>query len=251
MRSSSSSLKLERALIVLTSIVGFAQNVGSTIEYDHRQWKVIKQVTASFGTTVGAFDVELLESLSQTGESGTGDPMYDVQLLIREADKVDYEFTNSANERLPDETAGFYMDDGLEIKDVTNDGIPETLFHSGFLAVSDFEIVEHVLRYDRAHRSFTDVAPTSFYNSGTHGLRWLDIGRRTFAVTADRNWSPTVAVEDRCHYCASPFQYDIYQWSEKAASFVKLRRLFGQKSYDDATAALGGDWVLIQAGLKH
>jgi hypothetical protein len=237
-------------LCALVSARGFAQNAGSVIKYGNREWKPLKQVTGAFGPGA-SFDIRLLESVDQTGGSGNGGPMDDVQIVIQEGGGVVYEFKKSAIARPRDAASGSYMDDELEIKDVPNDGIPELLFHSGFQGASDHQTFEHVLRYEKAHRSFTDVAPASFYNSGTHGLRWLEMGRRTLAVIADRNWSPTVAVEYRCHICASPFQYNIYQWSDKTTSFVRIQHLHGQKSYDEAGEALNGDWALIQGGIKR
>jgi hypothetical protein len=109
--------------------------------------------------------------------------------------------------------------------------------------------LEHVIRYDNPRDSFTDISPASFYNSGTHGLRWLSLKGQTIAVIADRNWNPKIALGDRCHYCPSPFQYDAFRWSNEKGLFVAFRHLFGRKAYSEAGEALSGDWALIRSGL--
>jgi hypothetical protein len=147
----------------------------------------------------------------------------------------------------------FYRDDYLEIRDVTNDGVPEVLFHSGFEGASDATTLEHILFYDKLGASFVDVAPASFYNSGTHGLRWLNLAGRTFIVIADRNWPATTPLDDQCHYCPSPFKYDASLWGIRKgwATFEIYRHFSGKKSYADAGEALSGDRALIQSGLNH
>jgi hypothetical protein len=71
------------------------------------------------------------------------------------------------------------MDDYLELRNLTQDRVPQVLFHSGYRGASDGETFEHILAYDKSKAAFADVAPELFYNSGTHGLRWLDLQGRT------------------------------------------------------------------------
>jgi hypothetical protein len=70
-------------------------------------------------------------------------------------------------------------------------------------------------------------------------------------VIADRNWPPAAPPEDRCHYCASPFRYDAYQWSDKTGAFEPYARLRGEKPYSEVGYALEGDRELIQSGFGH
>ncbi len=225
-------------------------NNGSTVRYGERQWKIIKQMRATFDTNAGFSNVVLLESLEPTGMGGAGQPLNDVELLIVQGGRAIYDFVEEAA-RLPEiKGTRFYMDDYLETKDLKRDGIPQILFHSSSQGASDFIKVEHILLYDRPKATFTDIAPKMFYNSGTHGLDWLTLGDRTFIVIADRNWRAGVPLELRCHYCASPFEYDAYQWSGKTGSFVVYRRLYGKKEYSSADEAIKGDWEFIRSGLK-
>jgi len=178
--------------------------------------------------------------------------MNDVQLLILQGGKVIYDYVKAGV--TPPEKYGTrsYMDDYLEIRDVTHDGVPEVLFHSGAEGASDWITTEHILVYETTKASFTDVASEPFYNSGTHGLRWFALHGRAMVVIADRNWdATTIPLEDRCHYCPSPFQYDVYQWSRRKSSFVLQRHLYGKQSYSDASQALDGDWAFIQSKMNH
>jgi hypothetical protein len=145
----------------------------------------------------------------------------------------------------------FYIDDYLEIKDFDQVGCPEVLFHSGSKGASDSITLEHVLYYDKLGNSFVDRAPASFYRSGRYGFKWLGSHSTTFAVVADENWPSTAPVEARCHYCPSLFQYNIYRWNGRKATFEVLRHLYGRKPYSEAQLALDGDWGLIQARIDH
>jgi hypothetical protein len=215
---------------------------GSALGYDQNRWKMIKQIRASFGGDTGLpSEVLLLKSVQPTGRGG-GQPLSDVDLLIMQRGRVIYDYAQEAKSP----GSRFYMDDYLEIRDVTGDGIPEVLFHSGSKGYSDSATAEHILRYDTSKASATDLAPVSFYNSGTHGLRWLVLADRAFVVIADRNWSPNAPLEDKCHYCPSPFKYNLYQWSSKEEDFVAYRQVYGEKLYQTADEALREDWALVQ-----
>jgi hypothetical protein len=159
--------------------------------------------------------------------------MNDVRLLIFHAGRILY-----------DHTMQFFMDEYLEIRDVTGEGSPQVLFHSGSQGASDSSTLEHILRYDKRNDSVADVPPEEFFNSGTHGLRWLTVEGRAFLVIATR--SSTATLEELCHYCSSRFQYDIFRWNNEKSAFTAYRRLQGEKSYGQATEALSGDWEFIQ-----
>jgi len=226
-----------------------AARPGSTIQYDGRGWRVVKRLRATFEKDAAPSSVVLLQSLVPTGRDGLGDPLNDVKLVVLGGETVLYDYVKD-RAKPGDIDIGFYMDDFLEVRDVTRDGIPEILYHSGYRGASDSTTIEHILRYDKSRVSFTDVALPSFDNSGTHGLRWLESKGRNFVVIADRKWSDATPLEDRCHYCSSPFEYDVCEWSKKEGSFIVYRHLFGKRSYSDSGVALKGDWPLIQSGLK-
>jgi hypothetical protein len=209
--------------------------VRQSIGYDQNQWTLIKQTTVRFAVDSTPSQILLMKSRKPTGSSGLGEPMNDVRLVIRHADRILY-----------DHTMQFFVDEHLEIRDVIGDGSTQVLFHSGSRGASDSSTLEHVLRYDRRKDCAADVAPEEFFNSGTHGLRWLTLEGRAVLVIADRNWASTIPLEQRCHYCSSPFRYNIFRWNKDVGAFTVYMRLKGKKSYDEATEALNGDWEFIR-----
>jgi len=182
-----------------SGIAAEALYAGSIIRYGGSQWKLIRQAKATFNPLPDPSDILLLESVKPTSSGGAGQPLSDIELLILYGGTVLYDYVK--DEVRPPEYNGtrFYMDDQLEIKDLGHVGVPEVLFHSGFAGASSSTTLEHILYYDKLRNSFVDVASPSFYNSGRHGFRWLSLGARTFAITADENWPPTTPVEARCH----------------------------------------------------
>lgn len=253
------------ALYIMIGGVGWAQNrpskktsgitaearPGSTIRHGQRQWKLIRQIKATFNPLPSPCQILLLESSESTDTGGAGQPLNDAELLIQYGNSILYDYAKEGTKQAVGRDAHFYIDDYLELKDFGQVGVPEILFHSGSIGASDWTTLEHVLYYDKLGSSFVDLAPAFFYHSGRHGLKWLSSGSRTFAVVADENWRSTIPVEARCHYCPSPFQYSVYEWNRKRAMFGLSLHLDGQKSYSEAQEALDGDWALIQARIEH
>lgn len=232
-------------------ITAEALRPGSTIRYGQRQWKLIRQIKATFNPLPDSCQILLLKSLESTGTRGAGQSLNDAELLIQYGDSILYDYAKEGTKQPGGNGAHFYIDDYLELKDFGRVGIPEVLFHSGTIGASDSTTLEHVLYYDKLGNSFVDLAPASFYHSGRHDFKWLTSDSRTFAVVADENWPPAIPLEDRCHYCPSPFQYNVYQWNGKKDTFEVSRHLDGQKAYSQAQEALVGDWALIQARIEH
>jgi len=202
------------------------------------QFDQIKRVT-------GRFHVELLKSHAPTGSSGLGEPLYDVEVVVRQGGRVLYEYKTPSHG--PDSVApGYFADDFLELRDVTGDGVPEVLFHTGFQYATGSLANEHVLHYDPRHRRMTEIGHKEFSNSGTHGFRWLTVGKRVLGVVAVRNWPASVAEEDRCHYCLSPFRYTLYEWNAGAGAFTVRRQVDGRGQFEMAGEALDAEWGLIR-----
>jgi hypothetical protein len=202
-------------------------------QYNQQQWKEVKTITATFDAGYGPAQILLLESAESTGTDGLGEPTHNVDLLILRRGVVVYDYKAKA-----------FVDDALEVRDVTNDGIPEVLFHTGSQGASDAITTEHVVRFVKSSNSFADVAPDTFYQSLNHGFAWQHEGKQTVALVATR-------VEEKCHYCESAYRYDIYRWNSSTSSFAKDRTFSGVKSYEGATSALKGDLALIQAHLNR
>ena len=260
-------------IVVLICVAGWAQkgngpvggteplpqfgNIGSTLQYHHREWEVIKRTKATFDAASGPSELALLRSLKPTGASGAGQPLSDVELLILQNGKVIYDHSETVTESrakgnfLGETARDFFIDDYLEIRDLTHDGPRAVLFHSGSVGASDWETVEHVVRWDKSKGSFADVAPGEFFSSRIRGLRWFTLAGGTFVVISDRNWNPTTPIEDQCHVCPSPFVYDAYQWNSKEEAFIANRHFYGKQWYETGASALEGDEALIQSGLNQ
>ncbi len=178
---------------------------GSIIRYGQRRWKLVKQLKATFNWLPDASNILLLESLKPTSAGGAGQELSDVELVILYGGTVIYDCVKEGI-KLPEyKETRFYMDDYLELKDLSHVAIPEALFHSGSEGASDPITLVHILYYDKLSNSFADIALPSFYNSGRHGFRWLSRGARTFAVTADENWSADNARRSPLPLLSEPF----------------------------------------------
>jgi hypothetical protein len=141
------------------------------------------------------------------------------------------------------------MDADLRLLDVTGDGVPEILFNSGSQGASEGIIAEHVLRYESSIGTFKDISLDAFYNSSRNGFAWLTVGKQAFGIVAKENWDPSVPIEERCHYCLSPFGYSIYVWSKQGRRFLLTERVLGKRSYSTSREAVAGDWPLIQSAV--
>ncbi|MBV9399610.1 MAG: hypothetical protein JO062_16625 [Bryobacterales bacterium] len=191
----------------------------------------------------------MLRSETITGHDGFGAPMSDVRVVVVAGSRVIANYGTPRRRSPKADRPGLYIDAYLDIADVTGNAVPEILFHSGFQAVSDSTTYDHILSYNAASHTFSDISREEFYTSGTHGLRWTAVAGRSLLVTADRNWNPATPAEARCHYCASPFEYRAYMWNRASRSWVEERKVSGAKSYSEAYEALDGDWDLVRSGI--
>jgi hypothetical protein len=213
-----------------------------SIQYDQTRWELVKRKQVSFLAKGDPASVLLLKSRDVTGHGGVGQEMHDLELIVERGGGILYDFAKQGQNRSP----RFFADDYLEILDVTADRVPEVLFHSGTQGASDSLTAEHILQYQKATDSIAEIAPDEFFDSGTHGLNWLILPNRAFAVIATRNWKSTTSPEDRCHYCLSPFEFVFYEWNGQKKKFTVSRRLRGNQEYHDADEALSGDSTLIR-----
>ena len=106
-------------------------NTGSTLQYQHREWRVMKRARATFDVAESLSEVALLRSLEPTGISGAGQPLSDVDLLIVRNGRVNYDYIRDGLNSSKSPGTRFYMDDYLETRVLANDRVPAVLFHSG------------------------------------------------------------------------------------------------------------------------
>ncbi len=232
--------------------------------YDTTKWTLVKRAEANLGMA-GPMQVLLLKSSAPTDEGGAGQPLSDIQFLIVRNGQVRYDYIKDGRKTTtPDQDATkFYVGDdlrdlyglgngNLNIRDVTSDGIPEIIFHSGHEAASDFVTLEHILKYNGATNSFTDIADSQFFQTGTHEFRWLTLGKREIAVISRRGkWSSSKMIEDHCHYCDSQFIYDAYEWNQPKESFKKVQTIASKQAHSDGSEALDEEWPYIASVLQR
>lgn len=223
--------------------------------YDPKQWQIIKSTEiSSFGNQ--ALTVLLLKSATSTSLSGTGTyPIYSANLVIldKQSNKVLYSFTPQTT---PDPLRNdpFYMDNYLLVKDVTNDGVPEILFHGGYYAASDTAYYEEVIQYQPQTNSFGNLAPRNFVddgfvNSTYDGFAWIKIKGLTFGLTATPIWPKSVTDPGSCHFCNKTYSYTLYQWNPSENTFVQIQESFNSvKKYGQGSDAIKEGQTTVESG---
>jgi hypothetical protein len=190
--------------------------------FDPGQWTVVKSATANFGKSLSGAHVVLLKSVAATGSDGVDRPLYSVNVLVARNARILYAFAAlevpPLDRRRTDRV--FYMDDVLDLRDVTGDRVPEIIFHSGWRAASDWETVIHVVEFtNRSTTPFRDIRLDSFAESLWWKFRWLTVKGRTFAVVAEPV-EPTAGKEAGCHTCPNLHKYLVYDWQRQQGRFV-------------------------------
>lgn len=224
--------------------------------FDPGQWTVRKTIPINLGGRVTNATAILLSSVNPKGESGVGAPLFAVDMLIVSGDKVLYQFHQ------PGAATEFFMDDALEARDVTDDGIPEVLFHSGFVGASDFSKHEHVIYRVPGEESVTDaapfpssdwvddVAPVQFMHTRRQTFRWLDLRGVTFAVVANPLIPAGVTDPHFCHGCPHFYQYLVFKWEKSKGTFVLSRSIQSQRDVKDGTDPLQQDLPFVLGKLN-
>ncbi len=222
--------------------------------YDPSEWTLVRSTSAHFGKTLTNAEVMLLKSVQATGSSGSGEPLYTVNLVVAAAGKVIYSFAPLVvpprDDRRYDPV--FYMDDGLEVRDVTNDDVPEIVFRSGFLGVSDRGIYTHILQVTKAVPiRFRDIAAKSFLDSWWHGVRLLDLNGRTVAIVAEPVDPPLAPGDFVSHGQPRFHRYVVYAWDQRRERFIQQQRIAATRQlHQSAQEGLETDWAYIAATVK-
>ena len=250
---------------LLTTQVAFAADSKPTAPAP-AQWTTVKAVTADFGPDLRDANVQLLKSVEERGHDGAGAPLYWVNVVVSKAGRVAYQFIPLAIPSGHDERHAlvFYMDDLLELRDVTGDHVPEIIFHAGDRGASDFVSQVHVLQYRPAIGRFVDIRDKGFSESVWDRFRWLEFHRRTLALVAD----PLVAdppVADPIEPPLDPawngspsrrgakfHQYVVYGWNPKHQSFRVLHTIpTTHQEHDAATDPFALDAKYIREKLEE
>ncbi len=225
--------------------------------YDAKQWTVIKSVSAHFGATLPKATVLLLRSVPVTGRDAVDRPLHSANLVVIANRQIVYAFPPLTVAPSDSTSPIFDIDDSrhafLELEDVTGDGLPEIIFHSGWRAASDWENVVHILHFvGSGPTRFRDIHREDFTDSWWHGVRFLKQDRRALAVVAEPV-DPPVAPDDFVAHGQPRFhRYVVYRWDQKNQHFELQQRIpESGKLHDSAGEALDEDWRLISAAVNE
>jgi len=197
--------------------VGVAADSGTTL-YEARRWIVMKSAAANFGQALPNAKVELLKTVEQASPEGSGEPLYRVNVVVSQENRTIYEFTSLVFPSGQDgrHEPSYFMDDVLQLRDVTGDHIPEIIFHAGDRSASDFISDVHVLQYRPAVGKFVDIRGPGFSESKWDRFQWLDFHGRALAIVAD-------PIEpDAAHVSGKLHQYVVFGWNPKHQAFRVL-----------------------------
>jgi len=185
----------------------------------------------------------LLRSTKSHGVSGTGGPLFGLDLLIVHDGKKVYRFSDFAVKWK------FFIDDYLRVQDLTGQGMTAVLFHSGEVGVSDHWSAMHLVFLPAGESLARDVADDDFGDSWRHKTRWITI-RGVPAVLVAKPIEPAGFNDPRmCHSCPKFYQYLVYQWSASRSSFILTQVIQSERDIDADTDPLDADKKFIEAAL--
>src|SRR5882762_8729859 len=191
---------------------------------DKTNWVMTKSATADVGGQVGRVDVFLFRSHEIRGSTGTGKPMYAVQVIAAKGNAILYRFNPSSGD------SDLYVEDRLDVKDVVGDGSQEVIFSSGVIGASDWVYHVHILKLASNGESIEDAAHPDFVKSWRHEFDFLGVGEQTLPVVAEPVWPKEP--ERSCHGCPAHYRYHVFDWDTKARSFVEVDVVDSRRDFD-------------------
>lgn len=191
-------------------------------------WELVRELDAN-----GA-KFALYRSRKPVAENGTGGLTLHAFRVTTEQDGVVGSYERSSEEGIRPASSAigldYYVDDVLEARDVTNDGVPEIIFHSGYVGASDAVSLNRILYYDPIARGYRDITDKNFSNSGLGAMEWVRAEGVMVAIVAaaipERD-----AQDGSCHYCPHRYAFSVYRWKIGADHFVKVDGWDSEKSF--------------------
>jgi hypothetical protein len=210
---------------------------------DLATWRICSAVAISLGSDLPRATAVLLRSAKPQDTSGTGNPLFGVDLLIAADGRTIYRFAGVTG------TPKFYIDDALEIHDLSGRGDQAVLFHSGDVGASDWWTATHILFLSRSEGNVFEVAPESFGESWRQKMQWTTFRGIPLVVVA-KPVSPASTVDGHfCHSCAKYYQYLVYRWSTQRLSFVIQQVVQSEHDVGADTDALSIDMPFIEKAI--
>lgn len=229
--------------LLFISVASRGEDIPAVGAFDSEKWTVRRELDVQVGT-LGPVRAKLLRSVSPTGTSGIGDPLFAVSLIVTAGSRVIYAYTESSADR------SFHVNDDLEARDVTSDGVPELLFDSGFVGASDRIHVHHVLYLPEGEDSLWDIAPRQFASTRRQTFRWLGFGDRTLGLIAEPVVPAGTVDPHFCHGCPHFYQYLVFSWRADRGNIVLTQVIQGERSFEDGEDPLQKDLDWIMSALR-
>lgn len=213
---------------------------------DPHKWQVCNAIRVSIGTDPTHTWAILLRSRERQGTNGTGGPAYGVDMIIVDAGKTLYRFSEYSS--LTDYE--YFVDDTLTSHDLTGKGFAGVVFHSGIAGASDWWSVEHVVVVPPGELDADDVAPRDFGRSWRQTMRWTLMGGVPTVIVA-RPIDPAGTSDPHfCHGCAKYYQYLAYQWDPTRLAFIIHGVVQSRRDFDGDSDPLDTDLPLIRKSLN-
>jgi hypothetical protein len=208
--------------------------------FDERCWGIVSSTETQIGSSTPT-KILFLESVYPTIRDGFGRPRYAANLLLAEGRRVVYQFfpTVPGWNSTKGKVLHYMIHEGVDIRDVTGDGIPEILFYTEDPGISESAIDVHVVRLNpRTHR-FSE-AFTFHISSWWERLRWMAQAGHVYAIVAE-GVDPAAGDHDApgaCHSCPKPVTITAYEWDNGKNSFVVKTHEVTSQTFGDPLDAL-------------
>jgi len=235
-----------------------------TENFNDIEWETVEHKKVSLGDDIPELDVNVLKSTTPTGLSGVGDAQYSVDVVVnvKQTDEVLYRFTEDNRDAKKLGNSEYVggndvyfrnIDSQIELKDVTNDGIPEILFYAGNDAASSWSNRLHILKYEKAEGTIEDITVQAFWSGGTHDMEWFEHRGKTYALKAEPVWPSSIHDSGSCHYCGKYYLYKTYYWNEDGAGssrgFNMLKPVVSNEKHGDSGYLDGAQELVISEGV--
>jgi hypothetical protein len=195
--------------------------------YEADEWELLDVLPANMGRRLRGIRVLALRSRPDPTKEEY-DQRYRLDVLVVQGNDVLYRF--SRDKLNPPAGVGEaeallvergFLDARMELKDVTNDGVPEVLFISGVYTGLNEVTLYHVIHCNGATRRCWDARHSGFITCRRQEFRWLEWRQRVVAVHA------RPVCDETCdfRYCAAPFEFVAYGWDAAKERFVVAKSL--------------------------
>jgi hypothetical protein len=216
---------------------------------DPAVWTVVRTAPVR-GLPGGDAVAALLRSTQARGTSGVDEPLHQVDLLIWQGGRVAWRFSDGVTMTRDSIEPLFQTDDALEVRDVTGDGAPEVLFHSGFTGVSDFVRETHIAHQSRQEGWWSDVRRRELVQSALGELEWRQIDGRSVVLVARPLLAATPDAVGFCHICPRYYEFLAFVWDARRDSLVLAATALSRDPIEPEDDALVLGARLLEPGLR-